>query len=65
MNDYKLKTGKLGEMVVDTYKRIEQTAVGGYRRIENAVVGAYQKIEDAFVGKFLEKNDDKGFWKTL
>lgn len=47
MSQYKLKTGKVGEKVVDAYKKIEDTVVGGYK-----------KIEDAFVDAFLEKVED-------
>ncbi len=45
MSEYKLKTGKIGETVVDTYKKIEESVVGGYK-----------KIEKAFVDTFLEKD---------
>lgn len=58
MSEYKLKTGKVGEAVVGTYKKIEDTVVGGYKKIEDGVVGGYKKIEGAFVETFLEKVDD-------
>lgn len=61
MSEYRLKTGKVGEAVVDTYKKIEDTVVGGYKKIETGVVGGYKKIEDVFVETFLEKvGDDIG-----
>ena len=44
MSEYRLKTGKVGSKVVNTYKAIENTVVNGYK-----------KIEDAFVDKFLEE----------
>lgn len=47
MSEYKLKTGKIGEAVVDTYKKVEVSVVSGYK-----------KIEDAFVEKFLEKDEE-------
>lgn len=47
MSEYKLKTGKIGNTVIDAYKAVEETVVGGY-----------QKIENAFVDAFLEKTDD-------
>lgn len=53
MSEYKLKTGKVGEKVVSTYKKIEDTVVNGYK-----------KIEEAFVNKFLEKVDDDSIEKT-
>lgn len=45
MSEYKLKTGKLGEKVVD-----------GYKAVENAVVGGYKKIEGAFEKRFLNED---------
>ena len=49
--DGSLKTGKLGDAVVEKYKAIE-----------DAMVGKYKKIEDAFVDRFLEEveDDDSG-----
>lgn len=58
MSEYKLKTGKVGEAVVRTYKKIEDTVVGGYKKIEDGVVGGYKKIEGAFVETFLEQVTD-------
>ena len=55
MENYKLKTEKIEEKVVDAYKRIEDGAVNGYKSVENAVVGAYKMIEEKFVDKFLEE----------
>lgn len=48
MAQYKLKVGKIGQAVVDTHKKIE-----------NTVVGTCKKIETAFVDKFLEKVEDE------
>lgn len=57
---YKLKTGKVGEKVVNAYKKTENGVVGGYQAIEDAVVGTYKKIEGKFVEKFLEEvSEDK------
>lgn len=47
MSEYKMKPGKIGEKVIDAYKKME-----------NSVVGGYKKVEDAFVGAFLEKSDE-------
>ena len=55
MTNYKLKTGKVEKMVVDTYQKIENGVVGGYQAVEDAVVGTYKKIEDKFVEKFLDE----------
>lgn len=57
MDEYKLKTGKLGEKVTDAQKKIEDTVVGGYKKIEDTVVGGYKKVENAFVDAFLEKKE--------
>ena len=55
MTSYKLKTGKVEKMVVDTYQKIENGVVDGYQAVEDAVVGTYKKIEDKFVEKFLDE----------
>ena len=47
MSEYKLKTGKIGEKVVEAYQKIEDTVVGGYK-----------KIEEGFVETFLEKVEE-------
>ena len=49
MSNLKIKTGKVEEKVVNTYKTIE-----------NGVVKGYQKIEDKFVEKFLDMEDGEG-----
>lgn len=55
MTKYKLKTGNVGKVVTDCYKRIENGTVVGYRTIENVVVKTYNKIESKFVERFLEE----------
>lgn len=47
MAEYRLKTGKVGEKVLETYQKME-----------DSVVGAYQKVENAFVERFLEKKEE-------
>lgn len=58
MSEYKLKTPKRVEAVVDTYHKVEDTVVGAYHKIEDTVVGGYKAIERRFVDAFLEKIDD-------
>lgn len=58
MTNYKLKTGKVEKMVVDTYQKIENGVVNGYQAVEDAVVGTYKKIEDKFVESFLEEKTE-------
>lgn len=62
MAEYKLKTGKVGEAVVNGYKKIENGVVDGYKAIEKGVVDGYKKIENSFVERFLErvKEDEQG-----
>ena len=59
MTKYKLKTGKVEDAVVGTYKKIEKGVVDGYQAIEDAVVGTYKKIEGKFVDRFLEETPDE------
>ena len=59
MTKYKLKTGKVGDAVIGTYKKIENGVVDGYQAIEDAVVGTYKKIEGKFVDRFLEEAPDE------
>lgn len=54
MTEYKLKTGKVGEVVTKGYKAIEEGVVGGYKAIEKGVVDGYKRIEKSFVERFLE-----------
>lgn len=60
MSEYKLKTPKAAEAVVEAQKKIEDTVVGAYKKVEDTVVGAYKKVEGKFVDAFLEKADDSG-----
>ncbi|MBR1957566.1 MAG: hypothetical protein IKA28_01000 [Tidjanibacter sp.] len=62
MAEYKLKTGKVGEAVVNGYKKIEKGVVEGYNAIEKGVVDGYKKIENSFVERFLERvgEDEQG-----
>ena len=55
MTKYKLKSDKVENAVVDTYKKIENSVVNGYQTIENSVVDTYKKIEDKYVERFLEE----------
>ena len=59
MAKYKLKTDKVGDAVIGTYKKIENGVVDGYQAIEDAVVGTYKKIEGKFVDRFLEEPPDE------
>lgn len=59
MAKYKLKTGKAGDAVIGTYKKIENGVVDGYQAIEDAVVGTYKKIEGKFVDRFLEETPNE------
>ena len=59
MAEYKLKTGKVAEKVVNSYRSIEDSVVGGYKKMEDNVVSGYKKIENKFVETFFEEvNED-------
>ena len=55
--DGSLKTGKIGEGVVEGYKKIEDAVVGGYKKIEKGVVDGYKKIEQGVVGGYTKIED--------
>lgn len=48
MAHYRIKPGKIGNFLINTYYDIEYD-----------VVNTYKKIEKAFVDRFLEKVDDE------
>lgn len=58
MAEYRIKPGKIGNALIDTYYKIEDSVVGTYKKIEAGAVGSYKKIETAFVDRFLEKVED-------
>ncbi|MBQ8574654.1 MAG: hypothetical protein IJ447_01240 [Clostridia bacterium] len=73
MSEYRLKTGKIGDKVVKTYKKIEDKFVDTFlQEDENNPTGyslkctktaekatkAYKKIEDTVVGSY-QKIEDK------
>ncbi len=72
MTDYKLKPGKFGQTVIDTYKKVErnftekflekdETGENGLTlkasKIENAVVDGYKKVENGVVNGFNKVED--------
>lgn len=74
MAEYRLKPGKVGEKVIDAYKKVEgrfadafleedKSRQSGYTlktgKTGEKVVGAYQKIEDGVVGSY--KKIEKAF----
>ncbi len=61
MSEYKLKTGKLGEKIVNAYKGIEDKFVDTFLEEDGSLktggmaekaTSAYQKIEDTVVGGY-------------
>ncbi len=61
MSEYKMKPGKLGEKVIDTYKKIEGKFTDAFLNEDGslktgkagqAATETYQKIEDAVVGGY-------------
>lgn len=78
MSEYKLKTGKVGEKIVDGYKKVEEkftdkflekdeTSPTGYSlktgKTAEKVAHGYQKIEDTVVGAYKKVED--GFVNTF
>ena len=66
MSEYKLKTGKIGEKVTETYKKIEDKFTDRFLnedgtmktgRIGEKVVETYQKIEDGVTGGYKKVED--------
>ena len=47
MAEYQLKPGKVGQKVID-----------GYKKVEEKFTRAYKKVENAFVDRFLEKVEE-------
>ena len=56
--DGSLKTGKIGEGVVEGYKKIEDGVVGGYKKIEDGVVEGFGKVSDKFIEKLFTKEGE-------
>ncbi len=56
--DGSMKTGKVGDAVVEGYKKIEDGVVGGYKKIEDGVVGGFTKMTDKIVEKFLTREGE-------
>lgn len=56
--DGSLKTGKIGEGVMEGYKKIEDGVVGGYKKIEDGVVEGFNKVSDKFVEKLFTKEGE-------
>lgn len=81
MTEYRLKKGKLGEKVVGSYKKIEETftenfltedenSPSGYTlktgKTAEVITGAYQKIEDGVVGSYKKiENGVVGSYKKI
>lgn len=66
MSEYKLKAGKLGEKIVNTYKGIEDKFVDTFLEEDGSLktggmaekaTSVYQKIEDAVVGGYKKVED--------
>ncbi len=56
--DGSMKTGKVGDAVVEGYKKIEDSVVGGYKKIEDGVVDGFTKMTDKIVEKFLTREGE-------
>lgn len=56
--DGTMKTGKIGDAVVEGYKKIEDGVVGGYKKIENGIVEGFGKVTDKCVEKLFAKEGE-------
>ena len=56
--DGSLKTGKVGDAVVEGYKKIEVGVVDTYKKIENGVVGSFEKVTDKCVETLFSKDGE-------
>ena len=66
MSEYQLKPGKIGEKIIDGYKKIEDKFTETFLEEDGSlkigdmaqkVTAAYQKIEDAVVGGYQKVED--------
>lgn len=72
MSEYKLKTGKIGDAVIGTYKKVEDAFVDAFLeksedgksisglktgKVGDAVVGAYTAVEDTVVSGYKKVED--------
>ena len=56
--DGTMKTGKIGDAVVEGYKKIEDGVVEGYKKIETGVVEGFGKVTDKCVEKLFAKDGE-------
>lgn len=56
--DSSLKTGKIGEGVVEGYKKIEDGVVSSYKKIEESVVEGFGKVSDKFIDVLFAKEGE-------
>lgn len=66
MAEYRLKPGKIGEKVVDTYEKVEKKFTDAFLNEDGSLktggmadkaTSAYQKIEDGVVGAYKKVED--------
>ena len=66
MAEYRLKPGKIGEKVVDTYEKVEKKFTDAFLNEDSSLktggmadkaTSAYQKIEDGVVGTYQKIED--------
>ncbi|MBQ7840116.1 MAG: hypothetical protein IJ390_06495 [Lachnospiraceae bacterium] len=66
MSEYRMKTGKLGEKVVDAYEKVEKKFTDAFLNEDGTMktggmaekaTSAYQKIEDGVVGTYKKVED--------
>ena len=56
--DGTMKTGKIGDTVVEGYKKIENGVVSGYKKIEDGAVEGFNKVNDKIIEKVFSKDGE-------
>lgn len=56
--DGTMKTGKIGDAVVEGYKKIEDGIVSGYKKIEEGAVEGFNKVNDKIIEKVFSKDGE-------
>lgn len=56
--DGSLKTGKIGETVIEGFQKIEDSVVSGYKKVEEGVIDGFGKVSDKFVEKLFAKEGE-------
>lgn len=56
--DGDFKVGKVGEAVIEGYKKIEDGVVDGYKKLEEGIVEGFNKVNDKMIEKLFTKENE-------